>query len=186
MHIIAGAWRGRTLIAPAGRTTRPTSLRMRQALFDMIVHAPWGGRGLFEGAAVLDAFAGTGALGLEALSRGAVTATFMENDPAALDAIRRNIRACRAEDRTRILPRDVLTPGRGVTQTLIFLDPPYAEDLLERSINSLRSENWIATGSIVCAEMSRGGTNQLDAVVAPSAILSHRVHGAAEIIVWRE
>ncbi|MBU6499951.1 MAG: RsmD family RNA methyltransferase, partial [Rhodospirillales bacterium] len=70
MRIIAGAWRGRALAAPAGAATRPTAERVRQALFDMLLHAPWAGRARLEGAVVLDAFAGTGALGLEALSRG--------------------------------------------------------------------------------------------------------------------
>ena len=71
MRIIAGAWRGRRLTAPAGQGTRPTADRVRQALFDMILHAPWGGRSAIEGVRVADVFAGTGALGLEALSRGA-------------------------------------------------------------------------------------------------------------------
>ena len=72
MRIIAGAWRGRALIAPPGHATRPTADRVRQALFDILLHAPWGGHEVVEGTHVLDAFAGTGALGLEALSRGAV------------------------------------------------------------------------------------------------------------------
>ena len=93
MRIVAGQWRGRTLAAPAGAATRPTADRVRQALFDMLLHAPWGGRDRVEGAAVLDAFAGTGALGLEALSRGAATATFIERDRAALAALRANIAA---------------------------------------------------------------------------------------------
>ena len=86
MRIIAGAWRGRVLTAPAGQGTRPTGDRVRQALFDMLLHAPWGGR--IDGARVLDGFAGTGALGLEALSRGAGHASFFEIDRAALAALR--------------------------------------------------------------------------------------------------
>ncbi len=76
MRIVAGTWRGRTLVAPPGQGTRPTADRVRQALFDMLMHAEWGGREAIEGAAVLDVFAGTGALGLEALSRGAATGVF--------------------------------------------------------------------------------------------------------------
>nr|WP_294527208.1 RsmD family RNA methyltransferase [uncultured Rhodopila sp.] len=117
MRIVAGAWRGRTLVAPPGQGTRPTADRVRQALFDMLMHAEWGGRQAIEGAAVLDVFAGTGALGLEALSRGAATACFIESDPAALKALRANVAACRAEDRTRVLGGDVFTtvsrPGLG-------------------------------------------------------------------------
>src|SRR5580698_2435785 len=99
MRIVAGEWRGRSLVAPSGTETRPTADRVRQALFDMLMHAPWSGRAVIEGAAVLDVFAGTGALGLEALSRGAATAVFIENDATALKALRTNIAACGAGDR---------------------------------------------------------------------------------------
>ena len=101
MRIVAGAWRGRALQAPPGDTTRPTADRVRQALFDMLLHAPWGGRDAVEGARVLDVFAGTGALGLEALSRGAAFATFIEQDRAALAALRANIATLRAAGRCR-------------------------------------------------------------------------------------
>jgi 16S rRNA (guanine966-N2)-methyltransferase len=111
MRIVAGAWRGRTLVAPRGQATRPTADRVRQALFDMLVHAEWGGREAIEGAAVLDVFAGTGALGLEALSRGAATACFIESDAAALKALRENVAACNAEDRAKVIVRDVLGVG---------------------------------------------------------------------------
>ena len=109
MRIVAGAWRGRTLVAPPGQGTRPTADRVRQALFDMLMHAEWGGREAIEGAAVLDVFAGTGALGLEALSRGAATACFIESAATALKALRANVAACKAEDRTRVLAVDVFS-----------------------------------------------------------------------------
>jgi 16S rRNA (guanine966-N2)-methyltransferase len=124
MRIIAGAWRGRKLLAPPGAATRPTADRVRQALFDMLLHAPWGGREVVVGAAVLDAFAGTGALGLEALSRGAARATFLERDPAALAALHANIAACRAEQRATVLAADATRPPPGTPCSLVFLDPP--------------------------------------------------------------
>ena len=96
MRIVAGLWRGRALLAPKGEATRPTADRVRQALFDMLLHAPWAGRDSVVGATVLDAFAGTGALGLEALSRGAAHAHFLERDRAALAALRANIAALKA------------------------------------------------------------------------------------------
>src|SRR5581483_3845711 len=108
MRIVAGTWRGRTLIAPPGTSTRPTADRVRQALFDMLLHAPWGGRDTIEGATVLDVFAGTGAFGLEALSRGAAHASFIEHDHAALAALRVNIAACRAQERCSVLAIDAL------------------------------------------------------------------------------
>ena len=113
VRIVAGKWRGRTLIAPAGSQTRPTADRVRQALFDMLLHAPWGGREAIEGAQLLDVFAGTGALGLEALSRGAAHATFIEHDRAALAALRANIAACRAERQCTVLPIDALAVPHG-------------------------------------------------------------------------
>ena len=113
MRIVAGAWRGRKLIAPPGQGTRPTADRVRQALFDMLTHAPWGGRAVIEGATVLDAFAGTGALGLEALSRGSATACFIEHDAAALRALRANVAACGVERLVQVVEGDVLSVFRG-------------------------------------------------------------------------
>ena len=131
MRIIAGRHRGRKLVAPAGAATRPTADRVRQALFDMLWHAPWAGRSAVDGALVLDAFAGTGALGLEALSRGAAHATFLETDRAALGALRANIAACREAERCAVLPADATRPPRAARAcTLVFLDPPYGEDLV--------------------------------------------------------
>src|ERR1700704_5712492 len=113
MRIVAGAWRGRTLLAPSGTATRPTADRVRQALFDILMHAPWAGRSVVEDALVLDVFAGTGALGLEALSRGAASAVFVERSRAALTALRANIIACQADDRCEVLPIDALTVPDG-------------------------------------------------------------------------
>src|SRR5580698_7886643 len=153
MRIVAGQWRGRTLIAPPGSRTRPTADRVRQALFDMLLHAPWGGRDLIEGAHVLDVFAGTGALGLEALSRGAAFATFIEQDRAALAALRANIATLRAADRTAILAGDALatkalaaapfTTLNGTACALVFLDPPYGADLVQRALAHLTEGGWI-------------------------------------------
>jgi 16S rRNA (guanine966-N2)-methyltransferase len=182
MRIIAGAWRGRVLRAPTGQTTRPTAERARQALFDMLLHAPWGGRALLEGADVLDGFAGTGALGLEALSRGAGRAWFIERDAAALAALRANIAACRAEGRAIVLAGDVLAPPAGVPCALVFLDPPYGAGLLAPAIAALRAAGWLAPGALLLAEVARTA----DAGVATGALLAERTHGAAKFVVWRE
>jgi 16S rRNA (guanine966-N2)-methyltransferase len=179
MRIVGGAWRGRGLVAPAGDTTRPTADRVRQAVFDMLMHAPWAGRDLFEGATVLDAFAGTGAMGLEALSRGAAQAVFMERDRAALAALRSNIAACGAG--ARVIPGDVLRPPPGSPCDIIFLDPPYGKDLLPLSLGALRRAGWIGPGSLIVAEIGR-----LDSVTEYGILLAQRVHGAAQIIVWRD
>jgi 16S rRNA (guanine966-N2)-methyltransferase len=182
MRIVAGTLRGRTLAAPSGPSTRPTADRVRQAVFDMLAHAEWGGRTLLEGAAVLDAFAGTGAMGLEALSRGAGHATFMENDRAALAPLRANIGSCRAESRSTVLAVDVLAAPRApAPANLVFLDPPYGRELVPRAIAQLTATGWIAPGSVIVAEVGRAET----CTPLGAAILADRLHGAARIATWR-
>jgi len=180
MRIVAGAWRGRTLVAPPGATTRPTADRVRQALFDMLLHAPWAGRDAIAGVAVLDAFAGTGALGLEALSRGAASATFLETDKAALTALRGNIVACKAATTSRVLAADATRPPPGSACRLLFLDPPYAQDLVPRAIAALAAAGWIAPAALIVAEFGRA-----EALPALGTLLAERAHGAARIAVWR-
>ena len=185
MRIIAGAWRGKRLESPAGGLTRPTADRVRQAVFDMLVHAPWGGRHLLEGASVLDAFAGTGALGLEALSRGAACAVFMEKDRAAAAVLRRNIEACGSGGRSTLLLCDVTRPPAGPAQALVFMDPPYDHHLLNLSLHALRESGWIDSVTIVVAEVRR--SSQWEAIVPDEvgSVLDERSHGEAKIIVWR-
>jgi 16S rRNA (guanine966-N2)-methyltransferase len=180
MRIVAGTWRGRALIAPPGGATRPTADRVRQALFDMLLHAAWGGRDTVEGVHVLDVFAGTGAFGLEALSRGAAHATFVEHDPAALAALRANIAACGAQDHCTILATDALATPEGEAASLIFLDPPYRSDLLERALTRLLSVGRIAPGAVLIAETAR---DEAPPVSAP--LLAERAHGAARLSIWR-
>jgi 16S rRNA (guanine966-N2)-methyltransferase len=169
---------------------------VRQALFDMLMHAPWGGREVLDGAVVLDVFAGTGALGLEALSRGAGSAWFIENDPAALKALQANVLACGAGGRVRIIAGDVLSvapvlasdrrtaasqyAGQRVQAGLIFLDPPYGQDLVPRAIRALRQGRAIASGALIVAEVGR------DEVWEPEEeLLADRRHSAARIVVLR-
>ena len=179
MRIIGGAWRGRRLNAPPGIATRPTSDRVRQALFDMLLHAPWGGRERVDGAVVLDAFAGTGALGLEALSRGAASAIFLERDRAALASLRANVAACAAGARARVLESDALRPLPGLPSTLVFLDPPYGDGLVPRALVALAGAGWLAPGALLVAEVGRDEPSPFaDALAA-------RTHGAARIEVAR-
>jgi 16S rRNA (guanine966-N2)-methyltransferase len=180
MRIVAGEWRGRSLSAPAGTGTRPTADRVRQALFDMLMHAPWAGRPVIEGASVLDCFAGTGALGLEALSRGAARAVFVERDRAALAALRVNIAACRAVDRCEVLPVDVLTVPSGDRVDIVFLDPPYGQDLIARALTRLRTMRRVGTGTLIVAEMGH------EEPAPEFELLADRTHGAARVTIWRE
>ncbi|MDE2517557.1 MAG: 16S rRNA (guanine(966)-N(2))-methyltransferase RsmD [Rhodospirillales bacterium] len=183
MRIIAGSWRGRALAAPAGSATRPTAERVRQALFDMLAHAPWArradGRAVLDDAVVLDGFAGTGALGLEALSRGAANAHFFETDRAALAALRANIAACGAQARARVMAADLCAAPPGPRCDLVFLDPPYGRDLLAPALLRLRATGWLDAATLIVAETAR-------AAPAPAAdILAERAHGAARLWVWR-
>ena len=162
--------------APPGLATRPTAERLRQATFDMLLHAPWGGR--LDGVCVLDAFAGTGALGLEALSRGAASAAFMERERAALDALRANVAACRGA-MAQVLAGDVLRPPPGRPCGLVFLDPPYGSDLLPRAVAALTEAGWIAPGALLVAESGRDETPVL------GVLLADRAHGAGRVSVWR-
>ena len=181
MRIIGGAWRGRRLIAPAGLATRPTGERMRQAIFDMLLHAAWGGPELLRGTEVLDAFAGTGALGLEALSRGAGRAIFMECDAKALGSLHSNIAACRAGERARVVAGDVLRPPPGQACGLVFLDPPYGHDLISAALRSLRAHGWVVPGTVIVAE-----AGHLEVMPGGGVTLARRLHGAACVNVWRE
>ncbi len=179
LRIVAGEWRGRALTAPPGRDTRPTADRVRQALFDMLLHAPWGGRDVVAGAHVLDGFAGTGALGLEALSRGAAHATFVEQDRAALAALRANIARCRAEARSTVLAADLLALPQGIEFALVFLDPPYGSGLVPRALARLRTAGRLVPGALIIAETGR--EEELPGIEP----LAERAHGAARLTVWR-
>ena len=180
MRIVAGQWRGRALSAPSGTVTRPTSDRVRQALFDILLHAPWAGRACVDDAVVLDVFAGTGAMGLEALSRGAAKAVFVEQDRAALVSLRANIAACRAEDRCQVLAMDVARVPAGEAASLVFLDPPYGAGLIGVALARLREVGRIAPAALVVAETGR------DEAALEVDALAERTHGAARVTVWRE
>jgi 16S rRNA (guanine966-N2)-methyltransferase len=183
MRIIAGRWKGRALVAPPGLATRPTSDRARQAIFDQLWHAPWAGRDRLEGATVLDGFAGTGAMGLEALSRGAARAFFMEQDRAALAALRANIAACKAGDACRVIAGDVTAPPLAAAPcTLVFLDPPYGKGLVPRTLAALQAKGWIAPGALIIAETGRDEEN---AMPPGFEVLSAREHGAAKLAALR-
>lgn len=180
MRIVAGAWRGRSLTAPPGIETRPTADRVRQALFDTLMHAHWAGRSIIEGALVLDVFAGTGAMGLEALSRGGARAVFAERARPALAALRANIAACGAEDRCEVLPLDVLAIPAGERADLVFLDPPYGQTLVMTAMARLRLVGRVGSGTLVVAETGR------DDPVPVTDALAERTYGAARVTIWRE
>jgi 16S rRNA (guanine966-N2)-methyltransferase len=157
MRIVAGKFKGASLEAPKGLATRPTSDRVRQALFNVLEHGP--AQFDFEGARVLDLFAGTGALALEALSRGARYAVLIEDDAAARAAIRRNVEALSLTGVTKIWRRDATRLGEAGTLQpfdLIFCDPPYGKGLGEKALASAAEGGWVGKDAIAVLEERAG------------------------------
>ena len=155
MRIVAGRHRGRRLQVPTGRSIRPTTDRLRETIFNILVHSNWGpdGGDPVTDAVVLDAFCGTGALGLEALSRGAAAALFLDLNAAALATARRNAALLGEADRTRFLRGDATRPPKARAQaTLAFLDPPYGEGLGPTAIAALAAAGWLAEGTVLVLE----------------------------------
>src|SRR3989338_3717027 len=160
MRIVSGQYRGKAIVAPPGDATRPTSDRARQAVFNILEHAAWAPE--LHGARVIDMFAGSGALGLEALSRGAAFCLFVETDDAARGAIRENIDALGLFGATRIHRRDATDLGQrpasaGEPFDLAFLDPPYRKGLGERALQGLASGGGLETGPGGVGERGPGG-----------------------------
>ncbi len=151
LRIIAGAWRGRAIEVPAGDAIRPTSDRVREALFNKLAHAFDGFR--LPGARVVDVFAGTGALGLEALSRGAAQAVLLDRNPEAINLIKRNAAKLGAEDRALIMNADgAHLPRAALACDLAFLDPPYGENLVTPALAGLALQGWLNPGAVVSVE----------------------------------
>lgn len=172
MRIIAGDWRGRVLRAPVGQATRPTSDRTREALFSMLASR----LGSFEDLRVADLFAGTGALGFEALSRGAARCTFVEQDRTALATLRVNADALKAGDRADIRAQSALSPLAGPFD-LVMLDPPYETGLGQQALAGLAERGAIASGTWASLE-----TGARETVGIPGfSIAVERVHGKAKL-----
>ena len=158
MRIVAGKLRGRALATPTDQRIRPTSDRVREAVFNILAHGIDGFT--IADVLVLDLFAGTGALGLEALSRGARSCVFVEEDPDARGLIRRNVEAFGLTGVTRIYRRDATDLGDSGNRepfTLAFLDPPYGQGLGEKALASASAGGWLTAGAVVVLE-ERAGT----------------------------
>ena len=177
MRIIAGKWRGRPLIAPPGDATRPTADRVREALFSMLTSR----LGSFDDLRVADVFAGTGALGLEALSRGAAHVTFVETDAEALKALRVNIAKLGAEAATTIVPHPAQAVARAAPHDVVLLDPPYGEGLALPALARLLAQGWIAPHALVSVETA--AREPLD--VPSFKVEATRAHGKAAVHLLR-
>ncbi|MEL6360856.1 MAG: 16S rRNA (guanine(966)-N(2))-methyltransferase RsmD [Pseudomonadota bacterium] len=184
MRIISGRFSGRRLNAPKGTNTRPTTDRTREALFS-ILHSR--GDVEFQGARVLDLFAGSGALGLEALSRGADWCLFVETDAAARGAIRENVESLGLFGCTRIHRRSATSLGEkpagvGPKFSIAFLDPPYRRDLVGPCLLTLHEGDWLVNGAIVIIEQ---GKDEVPAQICPFEELDRRSFGDSQIGIYR-
>ncbi|OMG60797.1 MULTISPECIES: 16S rRNA (guanine(966)-N(2))-methyltransferase RsmD [Brevundimonas] len=185
MRIVAGQYRGRAIVTPEGQNTRPTSDRARQAIFNVLEHAPWA-EGLHE-ARVIDLYAGSGALGFEALSRGAAFCLFVDTDDGARGAIRENMDAYGLFGRCRVHRRSATDLGprpgsAGEAFTLAFLDPPYAKGLGEQTLARLLEGGWLAPGAIVVFER---GSDEPEIDPPGYERLDARDYGAARVLFLR-
>ena len=182
MRIVAGSLKGRAIVAPEGQGTRPTSDRARQAVFNVLEHAAWAEP--LEGMRVMDLFAGSGALGFEAISRGAAFALFVETDDEARGAIRENADAYGVMGRTRVHRRSAVDlgvrPGSdGEAFDLAFLDPPYRQRLGEQTLARLIEGNWLKPCAVVVFE---SGSDEPEIDTPGYDRLDARDYGAARVL----
>ncbi len=182
MRIVAGDLKGRAIVAPEGQGTRPTSDRARQAVFNVLEHAAWSES--LQGARVIDLYAGSGALGFEALSRGAAFCLFVETDDGARGAIRENMDAYGLFGRCRVHRRSAtdlgVRPGSaGEAFDIAFLDPPYGKGLGEQTLSRLIEGGWLKPGAIVVFER---GADEPDIDTPGYERLDAREYGAARVL----
>jgi 16S rRNA (guanine966-N2)-methyltransferase len=183
MRIVAGRFRGRAIAAPSDEAVRPTSDRVRESLFNILDHGIEGFS--LSGARVIDLFAGTGALGLEALSRGAAFCLFIDEAVAARALIRTNIELLQLTGLTRIFRRDATDLGPVGTLApfgLAFLDPPYGKGLAERALASLADGGWLEPGAVVVSEER---ANREIALPRSFAEIDRRAYGDTQIVIAR-
>jgi 16S rRNA (guanine966-N2)-methyltransferase len=179
VRIVGGRLRGRLLQAPSSRAIRPTSERLRESIFDILVHRH---AGVVEGARVVDLFAGSGALGIEALSRGAKFALFVDNGPEARALLRANVEGFALGGVTRIWRADATLLGKapaGPPFTLAFLDPPYDKGLAGPALAGLVEGGWLAPAALVVVEESAEAE-----IGAPTAlwIVDERIYGETKVV----
>jgi len=182
LRIVAGSLKGRAIVAPEGQGTRPTSDRARQAVFNVLEHAAWAEP--LQGARVIDLYAGSGALGFEAISRGAGFCLFVETDDGARGAIRENAEAYGLFGRTRVHRRSAtdlgLRPGSaGEAFDLAFLDPPYRQGLGEQTLARLAEGRWLKPGALVVFER---GSDEPEIDTPGYERLDARDYGAARVL----
>ena len=176
-RIVAGRYRGRRLDTPKGRDVRPTTDRMRERVFSMLAHGRYPD---LAGARVADIFAGTGALGLEALSRGAAHVTFVENARPSLDCIRGNIGTLKADDLATVVTKNATAlPPTQESCDFIFLDPPYRKGLLTPALEKLLAGGWLARDGVVVCELA---SDEVFAIPAGLELVDERSQGQQRVL----
>ena len=189
LKVVGGKHRGRSIATPEGSNTRPTSNRARESLFNILMHAKWhdddvhGGTSPLIDARVLDAFAGSGALGIEALSRGAAHATFLDNDATAVRLIGENLRKMGEASNAKVIRADATRPPPAREACdLVFLDPPYRSGQAAPALAALAAAGWVAPDAIVTVELAHN-----EDIVPPDGFeaIDERRYGAAKIVILR-
>lgn len=188
MRIVGGQFRGRSIIVPKSDETRPTMDRTREAVFNSLENAPWAkgedGTSILRGATVLDVFAGSGAYGIEALSRGAEYVTFFEHSAEAIKAIDDNVIKLDVKEKTKTMRGNVLTvpAARYQLPHVAFFDPPYGKDLITQSIKALKKRGWLSSKTLLVIETESKKSDEL-----PNSfeILSERTYGRSKVVIGR-
>ncbi len=180
LRVISGNLRGKKLFSVKSLTLRPTSDRVKEAIFNILQNC-------ISGQNVLDLFAGTGALGIEALSRGARSALFIEENPKSLVALRKNIEACKLKEQTEVLMKDAKTgikilETRGEPFGLIFLDPPYGKGLVGQTLQTLAASSILSPDTFIVAEHSLTEELQL---IPPLQPVDRRRYGSTQVSFFR-
>lgn len=180
LRIISGQFRGVKLASPPNAVTRPTMDRVREAVFNILIHRQWGHDAqLLHNAYVLDAFAGSGALGLESLSHGAKQAYFFDNDQSALKTVRQNIAALGVQESCKTFNTSAFKPPQAPQpMSLIFLDPPFGNGMVGRAIKALSINGWINDDTVIVAEMEANTPLQLS---EDWQIMYHKKYGNIQI-----
>lgn len=182
MRVIAGQYKGMQLYTPTGKETRPTTDRVKQTLFDILLHAEWGGKRLFNHTTVLDAFAGTGALGIEALSRGAKTACFCEKSREARQVLEKNLHRCHLLPSATLFNDLWTLPVASSSCDLLFLDPPYGQGLIIPALHHIRKQQWLTHNTVIVTEIA--WEEKLD-LNESYALLTERKIGTTYLKIWQ-
>jgi len=182
MRVVGGRLRGRSIASPSSNEIRPTQDRLRESLFNILMH---GYENPMEGARVLDLFAGTGALGIEAISRGAAFTLFIDNGAEARALLRNNVEALGLGGLSKVFRRDATNLGEAYPVepfSLVFLDPPYGKGMADKALASLRDGGWLMAGALVVAEESTAA-----ALKAPQGFeeLERRAYDDTEFLFLR-